>query len=346
MEVFEKYSQRKGVQIMEKVNWGVLSTAEIARDLTIPGILRSTNAQLTSIASLSGKTNGIVDAYKIPKVYNQYENLLEDPDIDAVYIPLPNHMHSEWVIKAAEKGKHVLCEKPAALTVTETKRMVDACKQNGVIFMETFTYQYHPQNKRVKEIITDREIGDIKLIRSHCSFNLGEQKEGFRLSAETGGGSLYDVGCYCIHAIRTTSEKEPTQVLTKAEYNTKYEVDMSASSILEFPGGIVGMFNCGMNMAKHMAYEIVGTEGMIQVPKAFQPEPYERQGTIYVTKDNEENRVETIKGDECRLSIEHFSDCVLNGTTPLYDGDHTIKNMKVLEACLKSAELGKEIEVR
>ncbi|MFD1362441.1 Gfo/Idh/MocA family protein [Lentibacillus salinarum] len=328
---------------MEKINWGILSTAEIARKLTIPAILRANNAELNAIASLSGNTKDLASKHNIPKTYHSYGQLLSDPDIDAVYIPLPNHLHAEWVKKAAEMGKHVLCEKPAALTAAEANEMVTVCEQHGVVFMETFTYQYHPQNKRVKNIIATGEIGDVKLVRSHCSFYL-DKKENFRLTPDTGGGSLYDVGCYSIHTIRNVLEQEPTHVWAKAVYDDN-QVDMSATCHLEFGDGKKGTLECGMDMAKHMVYEVVGTKGVIQVPRAYQPDMFGGEGILYVLDNDGNTRSEMIQGDEFKINIEHFSDCVLNETKPFYDGNNTIRNMNVLEACITSAKSGKEVNV-
>ena len=143
---------------MKKIRYGILSTANIAQKELIPAIERSENAEVTAIASLSGKAAEVAKKFNIPKAYDSYEELLDDKDVDAVYIPLPNHLHKEWVIKAAEKGKHVLCEKPTALTVDETKELVKACQDNGVKYMEAFMYQFHTQHDRVKEIIASGEI--------------------------------------------------------------------------------------------------------------------------------------------------------------------------------------------
>ena len=331
---------------MPKVRWGILSTAEIARMLTIPAMLRADNAVLTAIASLSGSAKVTANKYSIPKTYDSYEQLLSDSDIDAIYIPLPNHLHAEWVKKAAEKGKHVLCEKPAALTTEDAKEMVDVCQKHGVLFMETFMYQYHPQNQLVRDIIATGEIGDIKLVRSHCSFLLEKKKGNFRLTTKTGGGSLYDVGCYSIHTIRNVLLKEPTHVFAKAIYDENKQVDISATAILTFENGVKGVFDCGMDMAQHMYYEVVGTKGIIQVPRAYRPDLYKGEGNINILDNDGEVRKEIVHGDEYRLAIEHFSDCVLNGTEAFYNANNTINNLKVLEACLSSFESGKEIDVR
>lgn len=331
---------------MRKVNWGILSTAEIARVLTIPAMLRAKNAHVEAIASHSAKGSAGVEAEKfnIPKAYYSFEELLNDPVIDAVYIPLPNHLHAEWVKKAAEAGKHVLCEKPAALTVEDTKEMIEVCEKNGVLFMETFMYQYHPQNKRVRDIIATGEIGDVKLVRTHCSFFLENKEGNFRLSTETGGGSLYDVGVYCIHTTRTVLGQEPVRVYAKAT-NDHFPVDLSVTGIMEFENGVKGVFDCSMDMAQHMSYEVVGTKGIIQVPRSYRPDLYDGEGIVQVISNEGNVRKEIIHGDEYKLAIEHISDCVLGKAVPQYDRNGTISNMNVVEACFRSIKTGKEVNV-
>ncbi|KPH77887.1 Gfo/Idh/MocA family oxidoreductase [Oceanobacillus caeni] len=331
---------------MSIVNWGILSTADIARKLTIPAILRAKNAELIAIASHSASGSASLQAKKfnIPKAYHSFEELLNDPSIDAVYIPLPNHLHAEWVKKAAEAGKHVLCEKPAALTVEDTKEMIEVCEKNNVLFMETFMYQYHPQNQRVRDIITTGEIGDVKLVRSHCSFFLDNKNGNFRLTTETGGGSLYDVGVYCIHTIRDILKQEPTHVYAKAIHKGN-PVDISTTGIMEFDNGVKGVFDCSMDMAQHMSYEVVGTKGIIQVPRAYRPDLFNGEGIIQVISNDGEVRKEIIEGDEYKLAMEHISDCMLNQAEPRYDSKSTIHNMNTLEACFASIKSGTEVEV-
>jgi D-xylose 1-dehydrogenase (NADP+, D-xylono-1,5-lactone-forming) len=338
----------KGSGFLRKVNWGVLSTADIARKLTIPAMLRANNAELVAIAShrASGSASVQAKKFNIPKAYHSFEELLGDPSIHAVYIPLPNHLHAEWVKKAAEMGKHVLCEKPAALTVEDTKEMIKVCEKNGVLFMETFMYQYHPQNKRVRDIIATGEIGDVKLVRSHCSFYLENKDYNFRLTTETGGGSLYDVGVYCIHTIRNVLKQEPTHVYAKAIHDKENPVDISATGIMDFGNGVKGVFDCSMDMAQHMSYEVVGTKGIIQVPRAYRPDLYDGEGIVQVISNDGDVRKEVIQGDEYKLAIEHISDCILDQAEPRYDSNNTIHNMNTLDACFASINSGIEVEVR
>src|SRR5690625_2330163 len=185
---------------MKKIKWGIISTARIGITQLIPAIKRSTNAEVVAIATQSdiNKATLIAEQFQIEKVYNSYEKLLNDPNIDAVYIPLPNHLHKEWAIKAAQKGKHILCEKPAALTTEEVYEIKKACEENNVLFMEAFMYYFHPQHNRVKEIIDTGEIGEVTFMQAGFSFYLAEERRAhnIRMSGEKGGGSIYDIGCY------------------------------------------------------------------------------------------------------------------------------------------------------
>jgi len=320
---------------MKMIKWGVLSTAEIAQKLTIPAMIRANNAELYAIASASGNAREVAEKFHIPHVFDSYEALLADPEIDAVYIPLPNHIHKEWTIKAANQGKHILCEKPSSLNPKDTEEMVQVCKENGVHFSETFIYQYHPQNKRVKEVIQTGEIGNIRHVHANCSFFLEGKENNFRLNRQEGGGSLYDVGVYCIHTIRSILEADPIHVTGTADLNEQ-QVDMAAQMTLHFKNGVKGTFVCGMNMAKHMAYEVIGSDGVIQIPRAYQPDAYGGIGLMRVLLNDGTHREEYIRGDDQKLAIEHFGRCVLYDETPTYPAADSIANMKTLASCFSA----------
>lgn len=324
------------------INWGILSSAEIAQVQTIPAILQAKNAKALAIASQSGKAADAAEKFQIPRAYSSYEALLEDPDIDIVYVPLPNHLHSRWVKEAAKAGKHVLCEKPASLTVKETIEMIEVCKEHSVIFMEAFMYQFHPQHKRVRDIIATGEIGDIKLIHSSFSFILNKITANFRMDRNSGGGSIYDIGCYCIHAIRTITNSEPKFVKAISKNLPGYDIDMSAIVTMELENGVQTYFDCAMDMPQRHSYEVVGTEGSIEVSKAFIPQA-DGEGSIKVTNKDGLIRQEIIHGHSYKLGIEHLSHCLLTNTTPMYTKESTIKNMRAIEACLKSLDTGKTI---
>src|SRR5690625_3641095 len=211
------------------VRWGIIGNARIAREELIPAIKEANNAELTAIASRSpAAAKDAAETYGFRKFHDSYDALLRDPDVDAVYIPLPNGLHAEWTVKAARAGKHVLCEKPAALTSVEAQRMVEACRVNGVVFMEAFMYQFHPQHQRVRAIVASGEIGQVRLMHSRFAFQLGDPGN-VRFDKKLGGGALYDVGCYCIHSSRHILGVEPSGVYAQAHADPDSGVDLTTA---------------------------------------------------------------------------------------------------------------------
>ena len=330
--------------MMKKVSWGVLSTANIAQTMVIPAMFRAENAEVRAIASRGDKVHGIAAALNIPKAYESYKELLDDAEIDAVYIPLPNHLHKEWVLKAAKKGKHVLCEKPAALTAAESKEMVEFCREQNVKFMEGFMYQLHPQHARVKEIIASGEIGEVKLFKSSHSFYLEDRTNDIRMDKEMGGGSIYDLGCYSIQAARYITRAEPVEVQAHAEIDEKTGVDISAVVRMKMDNGIPAIFDCSFDMAVRNEYEVIGTKGSIYIPLAFRPDVFGGIGPVII-KGNGVVREEKVSGDIYKLEIENFSEAVLTDGQPVITGQSTIENMLVIDACLESIKTGEKVKL-
>lgn len=327
---------------MRKIKWGILSTANIAQTQVIPAIQRSAIAEVEAIASSNGKAQGAAAELNIPRAYETYEELLQDPNIEAVYIPLPNNLHRKWVLEAARHGKHVLCEKPAALTAEEMIEMDRYCKEQNVLFMEAFMYQFHPQHSRVKEIISSGEIGEVKLIRSSFSFYLSDRDTDIRMDKNLGGGSIFDIGCYCIHAIRNIAESEPVRLNVQGKLDQESGVDLSAAAYLEFENGIQGLFDCSFESAFRQEYEVVGTKGRIVVPRAFRPDVNDGAGIIAVESDGQE-RMEQVFGDIYLLEVEHFSRAILDNRAPIYTAEETIANMRLIDACYTSLRNKKEV---
>lgn len=325
---------------MSKVQWGVLSTAGIAQKALIPAFERATNAEVAAIASGSDikKADEIAKRFNIQKTYDSYEKLLGDPDIQAVYIPLPNHLHKKWVIEAAKAGKHILCEKPAALDADEALEMQEICEKHGVLFMEAFMYYFHPQHERVKEIIDSGEIGEVKAMHAAFSFNLpnDEKINNIRMSAGKGGGSIYDIGCYTIHTIRNILRSEPETVHVHAEIDPDYNVDTDVVAYMTFADGQRATFDVSFNMDKRSEYTVYGTDGSIVVPRAYRPDWNGGDGLVMVEKQGV-TRTETLNNDQYRQQVEHMSDVILNGEETLqHDFNNTINNMRVMDACFQS----------
>lgn len=329
---------------MKKVRWGVLCTADIAQTQVMPAILRAENAEIIGIASQSGKAKEAAAAFSIPYYFDSYKELLENKSIDAVYIPLPNHLHKKWTIEAAKHGKHVLCEKPVSLTANDAIEMAKYCRENDVKFMEGFMYQFHPQHKRVQEIISSGEIGEIKFMTACYSFYLEDKVNNIRMKKEMGGGSIYDMGSYCIHAIRNYLHSEPIAVEAHARLDPQSGVDLTATAYLEFENGLQATFNCSMDMTSRQEYEIVGTKGRILVPRAYRPDLYGGKGLILVQTEKVD-RKEKITADLYKLEIEHFSQAILDDFKPSYSIENAINNMCVIEACYQSIENKKPVTI-
>ncbi|SEN39569.1 Predicted dehydrogenase [Mesobacillus persicus] len=329
---------------MGKIRWGVLSTANIARTQVIPAIRRAENAEMTAIASRGIKVHEVAEELEIPKAYESYDALLDDPEIDAVYLPLPNGLHKEWVEKAAKKGKHVLCEKPISLTADEAVEMVRVCQEQGVAFMEAFMYQFHPQHERVREIIASGEIGEVKLFKSSHSFYLENRDGDIRMDKELGGGALYDLGCYSIHALRAILHTEPLEVQAVAELDPMSGVDLSTYVQFKLENGVRAIIDCSFDMTHRNEYEVVGTKGSIKVPYAFRPDVIGGMGSVIV-QSGDVTREERIHGDIYCIEVEHFSQAILDGKEPLYSGASAVENMKVIDACYESIRAGKVVRI-
>ncbi|WP_270180137.1 Gfo/Idh/MocA family protein [Alkalihalobacillus sp. CinArs1] len=328
------------------IRFGIMGTSNIARKALIPAMKSAKNVQVVSVASGSGKAKAFAEEMEIERYHDSYEEMLDDETIDAVYIPLPNTLHKKWTIEAAKKGKHVLCEKPAAITAQDAEEMVRACEENGVTFMEAFMYQFHPQHDKVRDVIASGEIGDVKHMRSTFSFYLGDRPENIRLNRELGGGSIWDVGCYCIHSSRHILGSEPTRVFVEGNVSENVGVDLSANGILTFPNGVSASFDCSFERQMNNVYEVFGTKGSIKVPFAYRPDAPNAEGVIEVTNSEGETRFEPIDGDQYTLMVEHFAECAMDRKRPFYSGELTVNNLKVIEASYESLEQNRPIDIR
>ncbi|HLQ71637.1 MAG TPA: Gfo/Idh/MocA family oxidoreductase [Bacillota bacterium] len=334
---------------MKKIRWGILSTAKIAQKELISAFQRSKNAKVIAIASGSSlnKAREIAEEFQIDKAYDSYEKLLGDSEIDAVYIPLPNHLHKKWVIKAAEAKKHILCEKPAALNTAEVIEMKTACEKNNVLFMEAFMHFFHPQHNRVKEIINSGEIGEVRYMRASFSFYLNEKEweHNFRMNEQNGGGSLYDIGCYTIHSLRNILCVEPETVHSYATLNNAYNVDTDVISYLTFPNNVKATFDISFNATNRCEYEVVGTDGRIIVPRAYRPDLNGGDGLVRVEKQGV-IRTETINADQYCNQVSHISAAIQEGKCNVnHDFSNTIHNMKVIDACHASIASKKQVNI-
>ncbi len=325
-----------------RLRWGVLGASGIARGAVIPAIEASRNGTLAAVASRDpDAARGQFDADKTIR-FLPYEALLADPEIDAVYIPLPNNLHAEWTIRAAEAGKATLCEKPLATDAAEAARVVSRCHELGVPLMEGFMYRSHPQHKRVRDLIAQDVIGEVVEVRAHLCVDIMSPADpkNIRFSPESGGGSLMDMGCYTVSICRMIFGDEPRSVMANWHVDPSFGVDISAGGVLDFGGGRMGIVSCSFLGNAQGSYTVIGRKGAIEVPRAILPGLGTRLGeALIVVADGDGRRREEVLPavDHYRLMVEDFGDAVLAGTpVPLSPGD-SVNNMRVLDAMARSA---------
>lgn len=314
--------------------WGIIGCAGIAERSVIPGIQASETGEAAAIASRDiEKARKLADKLSIPQAYGSYEEILADPTIDAVYIPLPNHLHKEWSIRAMQAGKHVLCEKPIALTSIEAQEMADCSTEQGVHLAEAFMYRHHPRYEDIQKIIASGEIGELRGIHGTFTFNSAGSDGNVRFRRDWGGGSIYDVGCYPISAARLIFGSEPVAATVHALISPEHDnVDMMASGLLEFSDSRSLTFDCGMWAAFRNTLEVLGTEGRIEVPSAFIGDPHFFVETKAGRREERQPEL-----NQYALQADTFVAHVRQQTPNRYTPDDAVKNMKAIDACLRSA---------
>ena len=320
------------------VRWGVLSTANIARKAVGPAIVASGNGRVHAVASRDGaRAEEAGRALGAARAYGSYAAMLADPEVDAVYIALPNSLHREWVLRSVEAGKHVLCEKPLGTSAAECEEMARAAEAAGVLLMEAFMYRFHPRTEAIVAAVRSGDLGEVRLVRSSFTFAVNDPSN-IRLDPDLAGGSLMDVGCYCVNAGRTVLGAEPVTVQAHGRFSER-GVDLGLAATMVFEDGAVAQFHSALDLARDEVLEIVGSEGRLSVEGAFLPgcgdvayEVRGRSGT---------RQTRTFDGvDEYRLMVEHVGDCVLHGTGPRYDAREAARNMAVIDALAASARDG------
>lgn len=322
---------------MEKIKWGVLGTAGIANGATIPGMLLAKNCEVYAIAGRSEeKVKSFAEKFGFKKSYIGYDALLADPEVQAVYIPLPNDIHAEWILKSIEAGKHVLCEKPMARDVKEAEMLYKAAKEKGVVLMEAFAYLHSPYVKALKEEVSKKTIGDITYVEA--AFLGGRPlMTDFRMHKEFLGGAAYDLGCYCTSMILTLIGKEPEKVLGTAEYSEE-GIDLFTTAELLFGNGVRGHLSCGMifeseNYRRYDRLYIHGTKGIIRSEVEFN-----QAGNLKYTVSVD--GVETVKTVEARqnycLEVEQLGRCITDGEKPYVSPEFSIMHARTLDKVLEA----------
>jgi predicted dehydrogenase len=317
----------------QRLRWGILGVAKINERL-IPAFQKAGNAELVAIASRSlDKAERAAREARIPVAFGRYEELLDDPRIDAVYIPLPNHLHAPWTKKAAERGKHVLCEKPLASSAAEAEQVVAYCRQKNVCLMEGFMWPHHPRTLKLRQLLDAGVIGAVRHVTASFTFQLDLDPHNIRLQPDMAGGSVMDVGCYPIYGARWAFGVEPGRIYTTAEW--RHGVDVRMNGVLEFPKGGTASFDCGFTLPLRGDMEIVGTSGVIRVPDLWLPLP---RAVVHIIRDNVLAEEVAVEGeDQIVHMLQNFSLAVLEGREPAPGPAEGVAIMKVLDAARKSA---------
>jgi xylose dehydrogenase (NAD/NADP) len=326
----------------DKVRWGVISTAGIAEKSFIPALGETTRGELVAVASRDrNKAEAFAQKHGIPKVFDDYASLLASNEIDAVYNPLPNTMHAEWTIAAAEHGKHIFCEKPLAMSAEEITAMSDSCKRAGVELVEAFVFLFHDQTIKLRQLLDSGVIGGITATHAYMNFNIPRPSDNIRLNKGLGGGGLLDGGVYPLTFTRFVFGEEPIAVQASCLFDKDYGVDLRTSAVLEFSGGRFATIQMAMDGQGGQGASIYGEKGFIQVAQPYHP----RKGALVSVKSPEGD--ETFSVDVARhpftQAIEHFHDVLLDGKKLAVPATNALGTMAIVKAIFESAKTGKRV---
>ncbi|MGD8794180.1 MAG: Gfo/Idh/MocA family oxidoreductase [Anaerolineae bacterium] len=322
-----------------KVRWGVLGTAKIALENVIPAMQAGEYCQIEAIASRDmARAKEAARWLGIPRAYGSYEALLDDGEIDAVYIPLPNHLHVPWSLNALEAGKHVLCEKPIGLSAAEAQQLLIASEDRPQLkAMEAFMYRFHPQWRRAHQIVTEGGVGELQAIQSFFAYH-NVDPDNIRNQPDIGGGALMDIGCYCVSLSRWLFGAEPERVLGMIEYDPEFGTDRLTSGLLDFGRGRA-TFTCATQLSEYQRVNVVGDEGRVEIEIPFNAPP-DRSCRIWHHRGEEVEEIAFEAVNQYTLQGDRFSQAILEDgevPTPLEDG---VANMSVIEAVVRSAREG------
>ncbi len=321
-----------------RLRWGILGCARITRRGLAPGIKGSATGTLHALGSRDGTTaREWAREFGAPRAYGSYEEVIADPDVQAVYIPLPNELHRPWTFAAADAGKHVLCEKPLAIDPAEARAMAEHCRERGVVLMEAFMWRHQPRTKALVDLVATGDLGELRLVRSSFSFAMAG--DDWRLDPARGGGALWDVGCYGVSTARLFAGAEPTRVRAAARFGPT-GVDLSMAALLEFPGGLIGSIDCSFEQPFRCSYELIGTKGSIEVPAAYLPPPRPIARRFDATGGLVDER--TFDGrDQYAAMVDAFAEAVAGGSLspPAEDG---VAQMEALAAVLAAARSNRQ----
>ncbi len=320
------------------VKWGILSTADINRKL-LAGAAESDDVEVVAVGSRDlGRAQEFARTWGIERAYATYDELLADPDVEAVYIPLPNTMHSEWSIRSLEAGKHVLCEKPFSRHIADVERAFDAAEETGLHLSEAFMYRHHPQTARLAELVASGAIGDLRVIRTTFSYSLYDP-ENIRLRTDAEGGSLMDVGCYCVSGARLLGG-EPESVVGAAHIGSS-GTDWVFTGLMRFPGDVTALFDCGTSLPNRDELEAIGTEGSL-----FLDDPWHCQSpVIELRRDGSVERIELEAANPYRLELEDMNAAIRGERLPLLGRADALGQVRAIDGLFRSFEGGGVVEL-
>ncbi|HEV3469348.1 MAG TPA: Gfo/Idh/MocA family oxidoreductase [Pyrinomonadaceae bacterium] len=323
----------------ERVRWGVLGAAKIAVEKVIPAMQRGEWSEVAAVTSRdSGRARRAAESLGVAKAYGSYEELLADPDIEAVYNPLPNHLHVPWSVRAAEAGKHVLCEKPVGLDAAEARRLLEARDRTGVLIQEAFMVRTHPQWLAVRELVASGRVGELRSATCFFSF-FNRDPSNVRNRPETGGGALLDIGCYAVNLSRFVFGAEPRRVSGLVERDPEWGVDRLTSAVLEFDAG-QATFTCSTQLAPFQRMQFFGTRGRVEVERPFNA-PADRPTRVLVAEgDGPVEALEFPPCDQYTIQGDLFSRAVREGGGQPIPLEDALDNMAVIDAIFRSGRTG------
>src|SRR5512135_3576078 len=324
------------------VRWGVLGCAGIAERAFVPAVRQSRAGVLGGIGSRDEvRAADWAARFGFSKAHRSYQDLVDDPAIDAVYNPLPNDLHAEWSIRALRAGKHVLCEKPMALDAAEVQAMIGAAETSGRLLAEAFMYKFHPQIEKTLEIVRSGRIGELRSVHSSFTFRFERDPSNYRWFPEQGGGALYDVGCYTISISRLLFGAEPAAVSALARIDPQTGVDLTAGALLEFPGGRFAFCESSFEAQFQSRLRAVGADGFLRLGRAFSAKDFDT--AIQIVRGDAVESVPIPRANMFALMVDDFDDAVL-GEGPLrYPASDAWLNMRVIDACFKSIRGGRRV---
>lgn len=335
----------------DTIRWGVLGNATIARKCMLPAISKSRNGNVRILGSQRPKESAEQlksQGIALDRVVEGYQAVIDDPAVDAIYLPLPNHLHASWTICALNAGKHVLCEKPIACNAREAGEMAAAARANGRFLMEALMYRFHPRSRQIKERVDRGDIGRPKLVQAAFTFRMDEETlargENARLIPE-GGGALLDVGCYAVSTARWLMGREPRAVLGMAA-RQENGVDLLFTGMLDFGGQALASFEAGFITALQQTFRVVGDRGAIELPhNAFIPWDADAGYLLRGTDEEQGMQIRAGVADQYQLMVEHFADVVLERAQAHISPEESIENMRILDALAEAALQGHKIPV-